>query len=181
MHNSNAMSSFIGTNLPAWTVTDLSDSSSISLTSIAIGKFLIIDFWTSKCTKCPAALDKLDNEAVKYASNAVFISCALSQGSGNKEIVVDLIEGCWENMRHMFMDMEEKESAKALFGFTQVPFCVVVSPSGTVVAAGEPKTLDLSMLLSVGTEEMVENKNTNLIQALAPSVIASGFVLDEDF
>ena len=70
---------------------------------------------------------------------------------------------------------------QTLFGFTQVPFCVVVSPSGIVMAAGEPKTLDLSALLSAAVEEMVENTNANVLQTLAPSITASGFVLDEDF
>lgn len=83
-------------------------------------------------------------------------------------------------MAHFFMEMEEKEKAKAFFGFTQVPFCVVVNPSGIVIAAGDPKGMDIDNLLTL-SDAITEN----IVNHAKPSVVQStpqpAFVLDEDF
>jgi len=85
----------IGKSFPQhWTVTNYSSQEESSLASIvAPGKHLVVDFWTSKCVKCPATLDRLNDEAEHHSSKATFVSCALSQGDGNKEIVGDLVDG----------------------------------------------------------------------------------------
>ena len=54
----------------------------------------VLDFWHTKCVKCPAALDKLNTEATNYPSQDVlFISCALSQGDGNFGVAEDVVLG----------------------------------------------------------------------------------------
>ena len=82
----------VGSPLPSYDVTILEDSTTTKLSSLANDKFLVLDFWTSKCVKCPAALDKLDEEAIKYSEVAKFVSVALSQGTGNMDMVKDLVE-----------------------------------------------------------------------------------------
>ena len=42
--------------------------------------------------KCPAALGKLDEEAIKYSEVAKFVSVALSQGTGSMDMIKDLVE-----------------------------------------------------------------------------------------
>ena len=99
-----------------------------SLCKLRNDKAMVIDFWTTKCTRCPAALEKLNSEA-EMAENddIVFVSCALSQGDGNYAVAADLVcDGSFDAMTHCFMEMEVKENAKAAFGFTSVPFYVVV-------------------------------------------------------
>ena len=87
------MATGVGEIFPAFTVTKVADSTSHELSSIADeGKFLVLDLWTSKCVKCPAALDKLDHIAEKYANIATFVSVALSQGEGNMDIIAELVE-----------------------------------------------------------------------------------------
>jgi hypothetical protein len=95
------------------------------------------------------------------------------------------------------MELEDKESAKAFFGFSQVPFCVVSDYNGVILAAGEPKSIDIHLLLSksesaeyaplsdgtseslkvaidsLAIDENVSNKATTHVQPV--------FVLDEDF
>lgn len=44
------------------------------------GKPMIIDFWTTKCTRCPAAMEKLDKEASSRHKEIFYVACALSQG-----------------------------------------------------------------------------------------------------
>ena len=74
------------------------------------------------------------------------------------------------------MGMEEKELAKAFFGFTQVPFCVVVSPEGVVVFAGEPKSMNLKTLFVSSVSAENEGIASNVQATAQPA-----FVLDDDF
>jgi thiol-disulfide isomerase/thioredoxin len=98
-----------------------------SLCRLRDGKAMVIDFWTTKCTRCPAALEKLNNEAgLAENDDIVFVSCALSQGEGNYAVAADLVcDGSFDDMTHCFMEMDVKETAKTSFGFTSVPFYVV--------------------------------------------------------
>ena len=82
----------MGSPLPAYNVTTLEDSTTTKLSALTKDKFLVVDFWTSKCVKCPSALDRLNEEAIIYSDDAKFVSVALSQGIGNVDIVRDLVE-----------------------------------------------------------------------------------------
>jgi len=75
------------------------------------------------------------------------------------------------------MGVEEKESAKALFGFSQVPFAIVVDATGKVIGSGDPKSIDLDSLIKSCRvqSENAENK------AVAVNHSFSELVLDEDF
>lgn len=74
--------------LPDFTVTDLASDKTTTLHSIGGGKGVVLDFWTTKCVRCPSALSKLNEEAPRY-EDFIFCSCVLD----NKEIAVDVIEG----------------------------------------------------------------------------------------
>ena len=55
---------------------------------------LVIDLWHTKCTKCPTALSKLNQEAEGVnKSEVMYISIALSLGEGNYELTRDVIDG----------------------------------------------------------------------------------------
>ena len=82
----------------AWTVFKIKSQEESSFASLVAeaqseGKFFVVDFWTTKCVRCPAAMDRLNDEAEHMSEKAVFVSCALSQGDGNREIVSDLVDG----------------------------------------------------------------------------------------
>ena len=61
----------------------------VSLDELREGKAMVLDFWHTKCVKCPAALEKLNEEA-EERDDVLFVACALSQGEGNMEAVEDL-------------------------------------------------------------------------------------------
>lgn len=68
---------------------------SLEVTSIAelAGRCpMVIDFWHTNCSRCPAALSKLDDIATAYPS-VRFVACALSLGDGNFDIVRDAVSG----------------------------------------------------------------------------------------
>ena len=78
------------------------------------GKKLVLDFWHTRCTNCPNALTKLDGVAAKHPE-VRFAACALSLGSkteGTQEQVLELLDGMWENLTHLYMPFEDKEKAK---------------------------------------------------------------------
>jgi len=138
-------------------------------------KAMVLDFWHTKCVKCPAALEKLNDEAGSGEHDGiVFVSCALSQGAGNKDVAMDMISGEWGNLLHVFMEIEVKEQAKAAFGFAAVPFYVVVDRQGNVVGSGDPKTVDFVKLLA-------DTKVPSSAAAASSSATIPEFKLDEDF
>lgn len=79
-------------SLPEISITVLGeDERKSTIKEFCHGKIGVIDLWHTKCQKCPAALDKLNTDAGEFDSNdVIFIACALSLGSGNKEDVADL-------------------------------------------------------------------------------------------
>ena len=132
-------------------------------------KPMVIDFWHTKCTRCPAALEKLNDECSQHPE-ILFVSCALSQGTGNKVVAADV--ACdWDNLTHIWMEIEEKEQAKKEFNFTSVPFYVVVGKDGSIIASGEPKSVNYMQLI----KNFDENTSSN------SSGAKPELVLDEDF
>ena len=160
-----------------------------SLTALRAGRAMVLDFWTSKCVKCPAALERLNEEAEEVDGTAVvYVSCALSQGEGNKALVADMV-GDWEHLTHTFMDLENKEAAKKAFGFAAVPFYVVVSREGVVLGKGDPKAVDHVKLLAAADAGEAQSEQAASSPSSAPSAQAQAqaqapsdvFSLDEDF
>lgn len=106
-----------------------------------------LDFWTTKCTNCPAALDELNilanderYQQIKFAS----ICCDSCDGARN--IIDQNDTPRWDKMSHYFMEHEYKELAKSMLGFKQVPFYVVVNVKGEIVQMGSKKHIDFDNL-----------------------------------
>lgn len=70
------------------------------------------------------------------------------------------------------MEVDVKEAAKAAFGFTQVPYYIVIDKNGTLVGSGEPKTTDYIRLLEQ-SNKIVDKENVAQPQHV--------FTLSEDF
>ena len=78
----------------------------------------LADFWTTKCTQCPDALDKLDIMAQdpKY-KDVQFISICCDKLDGARDIIEQEDDLRWQNVKHYFMDKDDKEKAKKILGF----------------------------------------------------------------
>lgn len=123
---------------------DEQEASPSTIGTLRAGKPLVLDFWTTRCVRCPAAISHLDEEAPKHAG-VTFATCAMSLNStteGTQEQVLELLEGQWENLKHCYMTFEEKEAAKATFGFSSVPFSVVFDADGAILFKGDPKDIN---------------------------------------
>jgi len=87
------------------------------------------DFWTTRCTNCPEALDKLNNLAaderyknVKFAS----ICCGTGSSSDDARNIVEKEDSPrWDKISHFFMDLDSKEEAKKILGFKQGKYICV--------------------------------------------------------
>lgn len=109
------------------------------------------DIWTTRCTRCPAALDKLnemassDNDDANSDNRIQFVSICCDKLDGAREILDRDSTPRWNNMRHFFMDHEHKERAKQLLGFKQVPFYIVFDDTGAMLFSGSklPNLVDL--------------------------------------
>jgi hypothetical protein len=103
--------------------------------------FYFKDFWTTRCTRCPAALDKLQalasnsNADDRYA-NVQFISICCDSLDGAREIIDRDDDIKWPDVQHYFMSVEDKETAKQVLGFAAVPFYVFVSETGEITQSG---------------------------------------------
>jgi hypothetical protein len=153
------------------------------------------DFWTTKCTNCPAALDKLDSLQVSSShQNVQIISICCDSCDGAREIIERGAEPRWANLRHYFTPLEWKEKAKAYFGFAQVPFYVVVNPDGaTVHSKGNASKVDLAAVPgAVRPPALIEDPAADkenevevapIVEKLAISEPEAprAFIMDEDF
>lgn len=101
------------------------------------------DFWTTKCTRCPDALDKLDDMAQDpMYENIQFISICCDKLDGARDIIEKEEELRWQNVSHYFMSKDDKETAKKILGFQQVPFYVVLDEEGKIQQSGSGKQVD---------------------------------------
>lgn len=120
-----------------------------SLYDIFGDKKFVIDFWTTKCVKCPAALGKLSEEASQAknsGADVVYVACVLD----SKDVAADIVEETeeWASLLHVFMDFETKEKLKSEFGFSEVPFCIVGACDKEILGSGNPKDMNIPKLLN---------------------------------
>lgn len=94
-----------------------------------------VDFWTTRCTRCPSALDELD--ARNSLDNVQRVSICCDKLDGARQIL-DQPDGerRWPNLQHYFTSKENKERAKKVLGFASVPFYVVLNEHGEIVQLG---------------------------------------------
>lgn len=147
-----------------------------SLNAFRAGRPMVLDFWHTKCVKCPEALTKLDRMAASGTYPGVlFAACAVSLGTeatdqGN---TAEMVEGEWENLQHVYMEVGQKEIAKAEYPFSAVPFCVVFGADGAVLAKGDPKGIDFAAAFEAQPAKPLGEANRDMPKQV--------LTLDEDF
>lgn len=196
--------------MPDLPLTCLSTAEYTTTTAAFEGKNVVIDLWTTKCVRCPAALDDLDalSRRPEYAANVQFVSICLDSCDGARNIIERDDEVRWSNIRHYHMEVEHKEAAKQVLGFAQVPFYVVLNDRGEIVMKGSKKRVNFDEVPGVVrpaapvsrspepevTEDLVGSnistpvKNVDLLRSGGSSSPTSVqqmeqpvFTLDEDF
>jgi thiol-disulfide isomerase/thioredoxin len=105
--------------------------------------FSLTDFWTTKCTRCPDALDRLEEMAQdpKY-QHVQFVSICCDKLDGAREIIEQEDELRWNHLQHYFMESQHKEQAKQILGFSSVPFYVMLNEDGEITQKGSKVDFD---------------------------------------
>mmetsp|Transcript_3574 Transcript_3574/g.5488 ORF Transcript_3574/g.5488 Transcript_3574/m.5488 type:complete len:191 (+) Transcript_3574:89-661(+) len=180
--------------LPDFPITCLKTADQKSTATAFQGQNTVIDFWTTKCTRCPAALDKLDamKSENKY-SNIEFVSVCCDKLDGAREIIEKDDRPRWNNVAHYFMDEDTKEEAKRVLGFASVPFYVVVNEDGEIVQKGNSNQVDFETIPGIKRQE-IEKENITVPStgkaikkspeeqpAIQQLIVEHIFCLDEDF
>jgi hypothetical protein len=111
------------------------------------------DFWTTRCPRCPAALDAFNAKAAaaQASNNKVvqYISICCGVSSDAARAMLELEDGSmrWSSLPHYCMVNEtDKETAKRELNFAYVPFYVVLGGDGKIVLKGGIHDFDWNAL-----------------------------------
>ncbi|KAJ8608750.1 hypothetical protein CTAYLR_007783 [Chrysophaeum taylorii] len=121
------------------------DGRATTLEALRRGRPAVVDFWTTRCGRCPACLSKL-NAMAKEESEVAFLAVCLDAPATAAPELEKTSSASWEAMTHAFADLETKEKFKAHWGFKYVPYVVVVDKHGSTFFHGsgaglEPETI----------------------------------------
>lgn len=129
------------------TVITVASRTVTTLDAFCAGRPLVLDFWNTRCVKCPSALAKIDSLAFKFSESVTFVACALSLGSQSTiEDVEELVEA-FPNLEHVYMDFDTKERVKKALNFTSLPFAVACDSNATIICQGDPMNADFALAL----------------------------------
>eukprot|EP00904_Undaria_pinnatifida_P005329 jgi/Undpi1/1926/HiC_scaffold_12.g05313.m1 len=135
-----------------------------TLGELRSSKVTVYDFWTTRCTNCPAALDSLDAIA-KQRPSVTFVGVNIDDAAAAKEIVSNATsQGRWTSLTHTHIGEDDKEKAKGILGMRTVPFYVVVDQEGRVLRHGNAKALPLKSAESLDAillQEAPDKQNEN--------------------
>jgi thiol-disulfide isomerase/thioredoxin len=93
-----------------------------------LGKYLLLDFWSSGCGPCIMALPEMKEISENYNENLTIISITLDSDTRWKE-AMDTHDMPWVNIR----DPKSFGGLSANYGVRGIPYYVMVSPEGKIV------------------------------------------------
>ena len=129
------------------TVTTVATRAVTTLNEFRAGRPLVLDFWNTRCVKCPSALAKMDSLASKNSASVLFVACALSLGSQSTvEDIAELVETL-PNLEHVYMDFDTKERVKRALNFTSLPFAVIYDSNANIICQGDPMNAEFALAL----------------------------------
>jgi arsenate reductase-like glutaredoxin family protein len=103
-----------------------------------------------------------------------FVAICCDSCDGAREILEQNDELRWPDIRHYYMATPDKEYLKKIFGFSRVPFYMVVSSSGTVLHHGNK--IDWESILSGSSADTacpIQSPATTLLLQ-SPTVLVNG-------
>ena len=93
-----------------------------------LGKYLLLDFWSSGCGPCIMALPEMKDIAESYSENLTIISISLDSDARWKESI-DTHDMPWVNIR----DPKSYGGLAANYGVTGIPNYTIISPEGKIL------------------------------------------------
>ena len=110
-----------------------------------------------------------------------FISICCDKLDGARDIIERDDDLRWQNVNHYFMDKNDKEKAKKLLGFQQVPFYVVMDEYGSITQSGSGRQVDFDEVPGVVRPEQSSFCTTSDSDGDSESFDDMGFDFELDF
>ncbi|MDO4399625.1 MAG: TlpA disulfide reductase family protein [Coriobacteriia bacterium] len=121
------------------------DGDTITLTNIASGKPLVMNFWA---TWCPYCIDEMDDFQALYDEYGDRVAFAFVDATdGNRETVEDALGWMADNGHDLPVYLDVRREAVADYGVTAFPTTVVVSKTGAILVI-QPGRIDPDMMRS---------------------------------
>ena len=89
-----------------------------------------------------------------------FISICCDKLDGARDIIERDDDLRWQNVNHYFMNKHNKELAKKVLGFKQVPFYVVMDENGEITQSGSGRQVDFDEVPGVVRPEPEESESS---------------------
>ena len=149
-----------------------------------------IDFWSTTCPNCPAAVDVLQTFAAKYPKEDVAF---LIINTNSLELAKPFIESKkWTFGTHYHVKLEVKEALKRFLGMKTLPNHVMLDSEGKVVGNGKLFNWNkLEVLAPIKKATALAELDENTLQprenpetlknSTTSGVSECVFTLDEDF
>lgn len=110
-----------------------------------------------------------------------FISICCDKLDGARDIIEKEDDLRWQNIHHYFMSKDDKETAKKLLGFKQVPFYVVLDEEGNIHQSGGGKQVDFDDVPGIVRPEIPTVSPTKRVQSSESSFDDVGLGSDDEF
>lgn len=99
------------------------------------GKYVLLDFWASWCGPCIAEIRKLKNVYPEYADkNIAFVSVSVDDTKADWEKGLKNVQIPWIKLWDSEGGGLNKTSLKSEYGFTSIPFVMLIDKEGNVIA-----------------------------------------------
>ena len=82
-----------------------------------------------------------------------FISIVCDKLDGARTIIEQDNDLRWQNVNHYFMNTQDKETAKSILGFQQVPFYVVMDEHGAITQSGNGRQVNFEVIPGIQVSE----------------------------
>lgn len=135
------------------------------------GAPVVLDLWTTKCARCPAALSKLNQLAAATRARGDMNTRFFAVNLDDAELARDMAEESgWDSLEIASM---AREVARSDLGVMQVPYYFVLDGAGRVIANGNG--VDVDSVLRAATHEATPATSDAVSDQTPPFLIEVDF------
>jgi peroxiredoxin len=123
-----------------------------ALRANSTGKIMVVNFWSTKCKDCPAALSDLETTFRMYRLRSYTFTTVSTDNPKNSAAVMAYLQSQYASSPNMQFATTDTKSLQAAFGEkwkTNEPFTVVIGPDGKIIYQKEGKLDILDMRRAV--------------------------------
>jgi peroxiredoxin len=123
-----------------------------ALRANSTGKIMVVNFWSTKCKDCPAALSDLETTYRMYRLRSYTFTTVSTDNPKNSDAVLKYLQSQYASSPNMQFATTDAKSLQAAFGEKwklNEPLTVVIGPDGKIIYQKEGKLDVLDMRRAV--------------------------------